>query len=245
MCACSLTLRPGGVGSFDFGAPMDTVIALVDSELGAGQVYDHNESNDPISGCSVHITAYWAAAGLELGFTDEGEQDACTGEPTLAGWRLSTALEPRTIDVRLASGIGIGSSFDAARQAIAGLELYPNFGGIYGDVPYWAAAGTGAQRIGLSFREWDYVTAVQRGLIADGAEIVADGQLGPATSAAYQAFVAAHPGLSNQQRFELLGALPPADSGVTGISAGDRWWWEPNECGSTPFWTLEGEMCNL
>ena len=57
--------------------------------------------------------------------------------------------------------------------------------------------------------------------------------------------VSAHAGLSNQQIFELLGALPPDDVGVSSIAAGQLWWWEPNECGDTSFWTLEGEVCNL
>lgn len=243
----TFALRPGGVGQFDFGTPMDEVVAAIEAEFGSGTVYDHGEANFPVSGCSVHFTVAWSVAGLTLGFTDTGpDQLSCTGQPVLVGWQLAapTATDGG-FDVRLASGIGIGSSFAAAQQAIPGLELYPASGEIYSGVPSWAAAGTGDQRIGLEFKDWDYVTTVQRGLIANGADIVADGQLGQGTSEAYQAFVSAHPGLSSQQVFELLGALPPDDVGVTNIAAGQLWWWEPNECGSTPFWTLEGEMCNL
>lgn len=243
----ALTLRAGGVGDFDFGSPMDAVVAAVEAEFGSGTVYDHGEANFPVSGCSVHFTVAWAAAGLTLGFTDTGaDQLSCTGQPVLVGWQLAAPTPAQGgFDVRLAGGVGIGSSFAAAQRAIPGLELYPAGGEIYSGVPDWAAAGTGDKRIGLEFRGWDFVTAIQRGLIANGADIVADGQLGQGTSEAYQAFVNAHPGLSNQQIFELLGALPPDDVGVTNIAAGQLWWWEPNECGESSQWTLEGEVCTV
>ncbi|MDO8363160.1 MAG: hypothetical protein Q7V88_09705 [Actinomycetota bacterium] len=237
-----LTVRQGGVGDFDFGTPMDVVVAAVSAELGTATTSD-SPTGFPVFGCEPHFVVTWSSANLELAFVGD-DSDGCQETVVLVGWTLYDPTG-RAIEVRLDTGVGVGAPFSAAKTAIPGLELYPAGSDFYAGVPSWAAVGEGDRRMGLYFGGWDYVTAVQRGLIANGADIVADGRLGQRTSEAYQAFVAAHSGLGNEAIFGLLGALPPDESGVTIIRAGLHYWWEPDECGEDPYWTLEGETCRL
>lgn len=238
-------LRPDGVGDFDLGSPMATVIPALDALLGPGAVTDHGESNDPVIGCSVHVTAYWAQAGLTLGFSDTGS-DVCSGEPVLVGWQLQQPVDgPVAVELRFADGLGLGSTFDQFTVGWPGLTLYPDDGGLGSGAPDFATADVERSRMAVEFGSWDWISAVQTGLVANGYEVAVDGQIGPATSAAYTSFAAAHPGVPDGELFVLLGAVPPVSAPAISIAAGRYWFWETElVCDGSPSWTLYGDNCS-
>jgi hypothetical protein len=238
----ALTLRPGGVGEFDFGTPMDTVVAAVSVELGEMQVTDHGISGDPVLGCGIRLSASWPATDLVLAFSDrslgEDQGFACTGVPELVGWRLVLGDQPLDTTVTMDNGIGVGATYTELKAVWPDFEMYPPSGGF--SAPFFGTSGLEAPNVYVVFPDWDYVTAVQEGLVANGADLVVDGQLGPKTADAYVAFAAAHPGLRDGQLFELLGAVPPGSAPAAQIISGPGWYGFEEECTDQPGWSLHG-----
>jgi hypothetical protein len=104
--------------------------------------------------------------------------------------------------------LGIGSLLRDVRSAHPGVELYNNEG-VYDTFTVYPG-GRLAGALGLTWNE--QVRTVQEALVARGADIAVDGELGPATLAAWDAFVAAE-GLTGETGFPSISVL--AALGVT------------------------------
>jgi peptidoglycan hydrolase-like protein with peptidoglycan-binding domain len=222
-------LRAGGIATVDVGTPADEARTALTGLLGAPTLdvtidpaeRECVEGSDwaecvPVIAEARILT--WDGLGLDVALTDHDP-----ASPTVAtalhvgGWRLRAGSGGTTGAVLTTTdGLGIGSLLRDVRSAHADVELYFNEG-VYDTFvvhpddrlvvhPDDRLVG----QLGLTWNE--QVRRVQTSLVAEGAEIAVDGEFGPATQAAWDAFVAAE-GLTGQTWFPSITVL--AALGVT------------------------------
>ena len=206
-------LRSDGLGPVDLGTASDDVIETFSELLGPPDVdrvvYPPGEGEDGcVEGASwedclrdLRVLEQgrilgWTAHGLSVALTDsEWSGTERTRVPLqFSSWRTVQPLagEPLTT----AAGIGPGSGVGEIRRAYPNLVWYFNEGAWDGFGISIVDGGPGL----YGHLDWEhevngYIRAIQRSLNSQGAQLVEDGEVGPATSAAWEQFCSDH-GLS-------------------------------------------------
>jgi peptidoglycan hydrolase-like protein with peptidoglycan-binding domain len=214
-------LRAGGIATVDVGTPADEARTALTGLLGAPtlEVAIDLTERECVEGSDwaecVPVIAEgriltWDRLGLDVALTDHDP-----ASPTVAtglhvgGWRLRATPGGTTGAVLTTTdGLGIGSLLRDVRSAHADVELYLDEG-VY-DTFVVHPDDRLVGQLGLTWSE--QVRRVQTSLVAQGAEIAVDGEFGPATQAAWAAFVAAE-GLTGETWFPSITVL--AALGVT------------------------------
>ena len=201
-------LRSSGLGPVDFGTPADEAIAALSELLGPPDV---EEILYPTAECVEGATwrdciqanrisregriVGWTVYGLEVALTDAEWQG---GEKIVlplqfSDWRSIVAPDGRAATAR--EGVGPGSTVDQLRSAYSSLSWVYNEG-TWDGVCFSAPPGGGDPGcfgdihafLAWSHEDNGYVKAVQRALNAHGADLIADGVVGPATEQAWAEF---------------------------------------------------------
>lgn len=214
-------LRAGGVDTVDVGTPADEALAALSGLLGAptSDLILDPAGRECVEGSDwaecVRVVAAgrilsWDGLGLDVVLTDHDPASPTVATALhLGGWRLRSSPSGTTGTVPTTTeGLGIGSLLGDVRSVHADVELSLNEG-VY-DTFVVHPDDRLVGQLGLTWS--DQVRRVQTSLVAHGAEIAVDGELGPATQAAWDAFVAAE-GLSGDTWFPSITVL--AALGVT------------------------------
>ncbi len=205
-----------GIADIDVGTPADEAVAALVRLLGApsrdvtvdleGECV---EGSDWIACTSVYVIAdgrilTWERLGLDVLLTDRDPAAPTVATALhLGGWRLRAGTSTTTGPVLATTdGLHIGSPFSDVRRAHPDLELYLNEG-VY-DTFTMYPDGRLVGELGLTWSE--QVRMVQQALAARGADIAVDGELDPATFAAWDAFVTAQ-GLTGETGFPSITVL--------------------------------------
>lgn len=237
-------LRPDGIGPFGFGSAADEVEAWLIDQLGSpdSAVAESGRGGWPLESCTERRFAYWAAAGLTVGFTDLNSYDAtglepdCDNAPHLAGWYViadevpwfapdhgGTIPPPNTLRLTTAEGIGLGSPAGDLREAYATVTFGEQDIEIYSPASF-RAADTMWGRV-----EWDPTSDIQQALNEHGATLVVDGIFGPRTEAALVEFQTSHGitenGTVGPRTLAELGVSVPDDAPIVYLAAG-TWDWD-------------------
>lgn len=226
-------LRAGGIATVDVGAPADEARTALTGLLGAPtlEVAVDPAERECVEGSDwaecVPVIAEgriltWDRLGLDVALTDRDP-----ASPTVAtalhvgGWRLRARPRDATGAVLTTTeGLGIGSLLGDVRRAHADVELYLDEG-IY-DTFVVHPDDRLVGQIDLTWSE--QVRRVQTSLVAQGAEIAVDGELGPATQAAWEAFVAAE-GLTGATWFPSITVLAALGVTFDDVEVIELWSW--------------------
>lgn len=236
-------LRMDGIGPFTFGTDADVVHAWLVETLGEpdSAIVEEGVGGWPLPSCAERRFAYWAVAGLTVGFTDLISDDDpagtianCADAPRLAGWYVAdegppwfapghgdVPSTPPGLWVSTEDGIGLGATAGDLRAEEPGLE----FGDW--DIDEYAPA-TFEMVTGMRGRvAWDPVFDVQRALNERGAELAVDGTFGPRTRAALTEFQSTN-GIDENGigplTLDALDVEAPDAAPIVYLSAG-RWDW--------------------
>jgi peptidoglycan hydrolase-like protein with peptidoglycan-binding domain len=208
-------LRPDGLGPVDLGTPAEQAISALTDLLGApddvvlvGPIGPGEDGcvegaswEDCIRAHGVLVEGqilHWTTHGLAAALTD-AERKGAELQPTpvrLTSWRavLPTDGEAATT----AEGIGPGATVGDIRAVDSDVDWTFNEGVWDGVVLVSGRDGDGRPSSGIWAQfDWDhdnngYVKAMQRALNAQGANLVVDGVIGPATRDAWEQFCRAH-----------------------------------------------------
>jgi peptidoglycan hydrolase-like protein with peptidoglycan-binding domain len=178
-------LRADGLGPFAIGDDAGDVQAWLVERLGEpdASVVELGEGGWPMPSCAERRFAYWATAGLTVGFTDLGDDESgtasdCDDAPHLAGWYVVTEGPPwfapdhgeapaSPIELRVTTrdAIGLGTAVGDLRAADPGVAL--GEWDVDGYVPAVFRTSTGMQgRVA-----WDSSADVQQALDELGVEL--------------------------------------------------------------------------
>lgn len=200
-----LVLRPDGLGIVDFGTPADDAIEALSALLGPpdaeiaipvdAECIEGASWLECVGGLRVideGTVVTWNDHGLAVALVDSDGvppfQQAVP--PQFGDWQATPAR--RGIKLVTPEGAFAGMTVAALRRTVAGVEFGYNEGvldsysfestegGFWGRLD-WNPSADGSE---LS----DLVRAVQRALNSDGADLVVDGEWGPATQAAWNDF---------------------------------------------------------
>lgn len=212
-------LRPDGIATVDIGTPADGALTALTELLGpptrnvAVELSSECvEGSDWTDCASVRVVAEgrivtWDDLGLDVLLTDLDRASPNVATALhLGGWRLRAGTAGVTLTTT--DGLRIGSLLGDVRRLHPAVELYFNEG-VYNAFATTHEGGLVGQ-LGITWRE--QVRIIQDALVAHGADIAVDGELGPATSAAWDEFVAAE-GLTGETWFPSITVL--AALGVT------------------------------
>ncbi|MGD9703515.1 MAG: peptidoglycan-binding protein [Acidimicrobiia bacterium] len=200
-------LRTDGLGPHAFGSTADQVEGWLADQLGPADVVvvEPGQGGWPLMSCAERRFAYWASAGLTVGFTDLNSYDAtgqvpdCDDTPHLAGWYVTAGgppwfapghtdvdtPPPLTVRLTTNEGIELGTTVGELRVAFPTVE----FGEWDIDEYVPQSFHVATNRHGLRGRvDWNPVTSVQHALNERGATLAVDGLLGPRTRAALLEF---------------------------------------------------------
>ncbi len=237
-------LRPDGIGPFGFGSAADEVEVWLIDQLGSpdATVVESGQGGWPLESCTERRFAYWADAGLTVGFTDLNSYDTsglvpdCDNAPHLAGWYVIAGEvpwfgpdhggnnpPPETVSLTTAEGIGLGSSAGDLREAYPmatfGEQDIDTYNPTFFRVPdtMWGRV------------EWNPTSDIQNALNEHGANLVVDGILGPRTEAALVEFQTSHGitenGAVGSRTLAELDVSVPDDAPIVYLAAG-TWDWE-------------------
>jgi len=197
-------LRPDGLGPVDFGTPADETIAALTDILGP---FDRDETVDPVSIECVEGSGWrdclavvesasiltWTKWGLNVLVTDHGGWDGAMPRsvPSHFGSWQATPLSTGDTLVStdgLRPGMTIGDlrvirpdvEFGYGEGIISGVYIETPNGGYWGELDWDSASAVNT---------WsELVRAVQVALNASGAELAVDGEWGPRSQRAWEAF---------------------------------------------------------
>ncbi len=189
-------LRPSGLGSVDFGTPADEAVRMFTEMFGQSDIDDSGDL-DCLAMVQDSRTLVYQSLGLTLVFTD---WDASTSDPVplhFASWHMDERAIAADEPLVTAEGIGIGSTAADVRVA------YPDAIPVLPDVSNWgfevrsregplSGSFVGPVRPPYYELQPDFVMAVQRALNSHGGSLAVDGEFGPRTTAALEAFAAAN-----------------------------------------------------
>lgn len=233
-------LRPNGLGSVDFGRPVEDALMLLIDMLGPPD--SDTVSSEPECVLAIQQTrmVQWEAIGLHVLFTDwPGSYDLTPAPLHFATWTL---WPTSTLPTQLATpdGIRLGST-------AADVRSLPNSSPMIPDVTRWgftisddtgAVSGEFGWPVSLPyyFIDEQFAVELQRALNDHGATLSVDGVVGPATTEALIDFAALHfiDGFSIEPAWDSIRLtpevlkvfwlleLPPDDAPVTSMWAGDQ-----------------------
>jgi hypothetical protein len=233
-------LRPDGIGPFDFGVEMSVVVPWATEALGAPVVGGLPESVVPnlVGACPNQELVRWPAAALDLYFSEwEVVDDAlvCTGTMRLVAWGVGSYLgegaSTASASVPLATqdGIGVGTTVaelidrdaDPTFMQWSDELVFP--AGFYlGDPVPWEHL--------FGVLTWDWVRDLQAALNEHGFELVVDGEVGPMTLAAVDAYQVQRGLPSIEAAILDLALKPRGDVRVASLASG--LWFLEFECGT-------------
>lgn len=208
-------LRPGGIAGVDVGTPADEAHTALTELLGAPtrNVAIDLAERECVEGSDwaecVQVIAdgrilTWDQLGLDVALTDHDPASPTVSAALhVGGWRLRAGPDGTNGAVLTTTdGLGIGSLLRDVRSAHVDVELLLNEG-VYDTF----VAHPDDRLVGQLDLTWsEQVRRIQTALVAQGAELVVDGELGPATQAAWDAFVAAE-GLTGPTWFPSITVL--------------------------------------
>ena len=214
-------LRAGGIATADVGTLADETLTTLTELLGppsrdiaidlaARECVEGSDWADCARAVAEGRILTWDDLGLDVLLTDYDITSPTTATALhFGGWRLRAGAAD-TSDATLATtdGLRIGSLLSEVRRVHPDVELYINEG-VYDTFTVYPG-GRLAGYLGLTWSE--QVRMVQNALVASGADIAVDGELGPATLAAWDAFVATE-GLTGETGFPSISVL--AALGIT------------------------------
>jgi hypothetical protein len=237
-------LRPDGIGPFGFGSAADEVEVWLTDQLGSpdAAVVESGQGGWPLMSCADRRFAYWADAGLTVGFTDLNSIDTsglvpdCDTGPHLAGWYIivgdvpwfapdhgGNIPPPETLSLTTAEGIGLGSSAGDLREA------YPTATFGEQDIDTYNPAVFRVPDTMWGRVEWNEASDIQKALNEHGANLVVDGILGPRTVAALVEFQTSHGitenGAVGPRTLAELDVSVPDDAPIVYLAAG-TWDWD-------------------
>ncbi len=236
-------LRPDGVAPFGFGSAADEVQGWLIDQLGSpdAAVVEPGQRGWPLMSCAERRFAYWAAAGLTVGFTDHNSDDVtglpdCDDAPHLAGWYLiadevpwfapdhGTSLPaPQSLRLTTADGIGLGSSAGDLRAVFPAASFGEQDIDTYNPAVF-RATDTMWGRVA-----WNATSDIQNALNEHGASLVVDGILGPDTEAALVEFQTSRGitenGTVGPRTLAELEVSVPDDAPIVYLAAG-TWDWD-------------------
>ncbi len=244
-------LRPDGLGPFTFGADAAAVEAWLGEQLGPPDtaIVEPGQGGWPLPSCTERRLAYWAGAGLTVGFTDLHRRDAAPAAdcddapqlaaPHLAAWYVDAESSPWfvpghgdssavALDRYLTTGagttgagIGLGATAGELRAADASVTFGEWYLDEYSPSPFVTSDGMRGRVA------WEPVADVQRALNELGEALAVDGTFGPRTQAATAAFQAENEidevGLG-PQTLDRLGVAVPDGAPIVYLAAGP-WEW--------------------
>jgi peptidoglycan hydrolase-like protein with peptidoglycan-binding domain len=234
-------LRTDGIGPFGFGSKAGEVDAWLIDQFGSpdAATVEIGPGGWPLMSCMERRFAYWASAGLTVGFTDLNSVDAsglpdCDNAPHLAGWYVITDEVPwfahgtniplaYTLRLTTAQGIGLGSLAGDLREAYPTATFGEQGIDTYSPVSF-RATDTMWGRVA-----WDPTSDIQKALNEHGAILVVDGIFGPNTEAALVEFQTSHGitenGTVGPRTLAELHVSVPDDAPIVYLAAG-TWDWD-------------------
>jgi len=227
-----LALRPDGLGTVDFRGPASELVAELTERLGlpAEETNVRAQPGVPLRGPLGYFPeselryVTWYDPGLTIVVADgENYGGSEAGDLRLVSWSTSSSR------LRLETGVGVGSSLAELVDAYPTVQVGQSEECDDAYSPDSFGVDTAAGRLDGSIG-WDWVSDLQQALNARGAEVAVDGEYGPRTRAAVEAFqieaaVAStaswdSEGWIGPQTLEALGIAPPADAPVAHLRAG-------------------------
>ena len=237
-------LRRDGIGRHDFGADISVVMSWATDLFGAptspSPMAIESVVPNLMTICGDQVAAHWETPALDLYFAqwefDEVGLVSCSGPVRLVAWGVGSYLGVDTSTGRTsprlttADGIGVGTTVaelierdvDASFMQWSDGYVFP--AGFYLDdpVPHEHIYGVLA---------WDWVRDLQAALNVHGYQLAVDGEAGPRTRAALEAYRIEHELPSSEAAILDLALEPDGDVQVASMASG-HWPIEFNGCGA-------------
>jgi hypothetical protein len=226
-----LALRADGLGDVEFQGPAGDLVPALTERFGlpAEETSVRARPGVPMRGPLGYFPeselrhVRWYDPGLSIVVADGQHYEHEPGDLRLVYWSTSSSR------LRLETGVGVGSTLSELIGAYPAVKVgySDECAGAYFPASFYA--DTEAGRLNGTV-DWDWVSDVQRALNARGATLVVDGEYGPRTRAAVEAFQIEAaidstawydgPGEAGPLTLDALGIAPPANSYVAGLRAG-------------------------
>jgi hypothetical protein len=245
-------LRRDGIGPHDFDADTSVVMSWATDLFGdptsaSGTAIESVVPN-LMSICGDQVAAHWETPALDLYFAqwefDEDGLVSCTHPVRLVAWGVGSYLGvdlstgPNALRLTTEEGIGVGTTV----AELVELDADPTFmqwsdrfvfpGGFYLGEPVVHEHIYGVLA-------WDWVRDLQAALNDQGFDLAVDGEAGPRTRAALEAYRIEHQLPSSEAAILDLALQPDGDVQISSMASGQ--WPLEFECGTLVYggWPYE------
>ena len=242
-------LRRDGIGPHDFGAEISVVMSWATDlfgtpALGDGEVIESVVPN-LMQICGDQVAAHWGTPALDLYFAqwefDEDGLVSCSWPVRLVAWGVGsylgvdTSTDPTSARLTTADGVGVGTTVAEMLEVDADPSFMQwsdsGWGGGAGVFPAGFYLGDPVLHEHVYGElAWDWVRDLQAALNDHGFQLAVDGEAGPRTRAALEAYRIEHQLPSSEDAILDLALEPDGDVQIVSMASG--LWPLEFECGT-------------